>query len=41
MITLNNIKHIVKYIILTFFVGVSVMNVFNMVKHVDYLLEEK
>ena len=38
---MNKFKRVTKYIILTFFVGISVMNLFSMVKHVDRLLEEK
>ena len=38
---MNKFKQVTKYIILTFFVGMSVMNLFSMVKHVDCLLEEK
>lgn len=38
---MEKFKQIAKYIILTFFVGMSVMNLFSMVKHVDRLLEEK
>lgn len=38
---MEKFKQAAKYIILTFFVGVSVINLFNMVKHVDSLLEEK
>lgn len=38
---MEKFKQVTKYIILTFFVGMSVMNLFNMVKHVDRLLEEE
>lgn len=38
---MEKFKQVARYTILTFFVGVSVINLFNMVKHVDSLLEEK
>lgn len=38
---MEKLKQAAKYIMLTFFVGVSVINLFSMVKHVDRLLEEK
>lgn len=38
---MEKFKQVAKYIILTFFVGMSVMNLYNMVTHVDHLLEEK
>lgn len=38
---MDKFKQVTKYIILTFFVGMSVMNLFSMVKYVDRLLEEK
>ena len=35
------IKRIVLYFLLTFFVGISYVQLFRLVKHVDELLEEK
>lgn len=38
---MDRFKQVAKYIILTFFVGMSVMNLHSMVKYVDKMLEEK
>lgn len=38
---MNKAKEVVKHIILTFCVGVCVINLYNLVKHVDSVLEEK
>ena len=36
---MSKMKEVIKYIVLTFFVGVSVINLYSIVKHTDRLLE--